>query len=84
MCGLPGCRRRTSRISFEVLRLAVGKTAGPYSDYFDRCRRKRTVIDYDDAFVASETEAAEIVTKAKEFVLFVEQWIVTVHPSLKF
>jgi hypothetical protein len=71
------------RISFEVLRLAMGKPAGPYSDYFDRCRRKRNVIDYDDAFVASETEAAEIVTKAREFVLLVEHWIATARPSLK-
>ena len=61
----------------------MGKPGGPYSDYFDRCRRKRNVIDYDDAFVASETEAAEIVTKAKEFVLLVEHWIATAHPSLK-
>jgi hypothetical protein len=43
------------RISFEVLKLAVGRVAKPYSDYFDRCRRKRNVIDYDDAFVATET-----------------------------
>jgi hypothetical protein len=43
------------RISFDVVKLAIGKAADPYSDYFDRCRRKRNVIDYDDAFVASET-----------------------------
>jgi hypothetical protein len=42
------------RISFDVVKLAIGKAADPYSDYFDRCRRKRNVIDYDDAFVASE------------------------------
>jgi hypothetical protein len=41
------------------------------------------VIDYDDAFVATETEAKEIVTKAKEFAHIVEQWIAKNHPSLK-
>ena len=71
------------RISFDVLKLAMGQPAGHYSDYFDRCRRKRNVIDYDDALVASETEAAEMVTKAREFVLLVERWIATAHPSLK-
>ncbi len=71
------------RISFEVVRLAIGKAADPYSDYFDRCRRKRNVIDYDDAFVATETEALEIVAKAKQFVDLVEQWIAKAHPSLK-
>jgi hypothetical protein len=61
----------------------LAKAADPYSDYFDRCRRKRNVIDYDDAFVASETEAKEIVTKAKEFADVVEQWIAKNHSSLK-
>jgi hypothetical protein len=41
------------------------------------------VIDYDDAFGATETEAKEIVTKAKEFVEVVEQWIAKNHPSVK-
>ncbi len=45
--------------------------------------RKRNVIDYDDAFVATETEALEIVAKAKQFVDLVEQWIAKAHPSLK-
>ena len=66
-----------------MVKLAIGKPADPYSDYFDRCRRKRNVIDYDDAYVATETEAHEIVTKAKEFIEMVEQWIAKTHPSLK-
>lgn len=71
------------KISFESVKLAVGKAAASYSDYFDRCRRKRNVIDYDDAYVATETEAQEIVKKAKEFLRMVEQWIAENHPSLK-
>ena len=71
------------RISFETVKLAIGKAADPYSDYFDRCRRKRNVIDYDDANVATETEAREIVTKAEEFVEMVEQWIAKNHTALK-
>jgi uncharacterized protein (UPF0332 family) len=71
------------RISLEIVKLAIGKVADPYSDYFDRCRRKRNVIDYDDACVATETEAQEIVAKAKEFVNVVEQWIAKNHPTLK-
>jgi uncharacterized protein (UPF0332 family) len=66
-----------------VVKLALGKIADPHSDYFDRCRRKRNVIDYDDAFVATETEATEILTKAKEFADVVEQWITKNHPPLK-
>jgi uncharacterized protein (UPF0332 family) len=40
-------------------------------------------VDYDDAFVATETEAKEILTKTKEFVAVVEQWIDKNHLSLK-
>ena len=83
VCWLSRRRRWTHRISFDVVKLAIGKAADPYSDYFDRCRRKRNVIDYDDAFVATETEAKEIVTKAKKFLEVVEQWIAKNHPSLK-
>ena len=61
------------RISFDAVKLAIGKGANPYSDYFDRCRRKRNLIDYDDAFVATETEAKEILEKAKEFAEVVDQ-----------
>jgi hypothetical protein len=32
------------RISFDVVKLAIGKPADPYSDYFDRCRRKRMIV----------------------------------------
>ena len=71
------------RISFAAVQLAVGKAAGPYRDYFDRCRRKRNVIDYDDVFVATETEAKEIVAKATEFIEIVEQWIAKNHQSMK-
>ena len=71
------------RISFEAVRLAVGKAADGYADYFDRCRRKRNVIDYDDANVATETEAQEIVEKAVEFVAAIEQLIAAKYPSLK-
>lgn len=66
-----------------MVKFAIGKAADPYGDYFDRCRRKRNVIDYDDAFVATETEALEILTKAKEFAGVVEEWIAKNHPSLK-
>ena len=71
------------KISFDVVKLAIGKAVDPYSDYLDRCRRKRNVIDYDDAFVATDTEAKEILAKTKEFVAVVEQWITNKHPSLK-
>jgi hypothetical protein len=41
------------------------------------------VIDYDDANGATETEAQEIVIKAKQFFDMVEQWIAEKYPALK-
>src|SRR5580693_2634617 len=56
------------RISLECIEPAMGTAANPFADYFDRCRRKRNTIDYDDAFVATETEAEESLMRANEFV----------------
>jgi len=67
------------KISFECLRLVLGKPASSYADYFDWCRRKRNVIDYDEAYVSTETETEEIVRKTKEFLAMVERWIAKSH-----
>jgi hypothetical protein len=82
MCWLSRRRRWAPQDCFEVVKLAIGKAVDPYSDYFGRCRRERNVIEYDDAFVATETEAVEIVTKATKFADRVERWIAKTDPSL--
>jgi uncharacterized protein (UPF0332 family) len=71
------------RISLQAMKIALGKPVDAFSDYLDRCRRKRNVIDYDNAQVATETEAEEILTKTKQFVELVEEWISRNHPALK-
>jgi len=71
------------KLSFESTKLALGTTAGQYTDYFETCRRKRNVIDYTHSHVATETEAKEILVKAKEFYEVVEAWIAKHHAALK-
>lgn len=66
-------------VTFEAARLAVGSEVASLTDYFDACRRKRNVIDYDNSSVASETEADELLQKANEFLLLVEKWVDTNH-----
>ena len=44
---LPGHHQTT----FEVAGLVLGATARQLNDYFETCRRKRNVIDYDSADV---------------------------------
>lgn len=71
------------KISFDSIKLALGAGADKYADYFETCRRKRNVIDYTRSNVATETEAKEILEKAKEFYEFVEAWVHSNFPNLK-
>ena len=71
------------KVTVEVITLAVGATASAYADYFETCRRKRNVIDYTRSHVATDSEADEIVHKAREFHDVVEAWIGSKFPSLK-
>jgi hypothetical protein len=64
-------------VTFEAARLAIGSEAISLTDYFDACRRKRNMIDYDNSSVATETEADELLRKADEFRTLVEKWVAT-------
>lgn len=70
------------RLTFDAALLALGSSAVRSLDYFETCRRKRNVIDYDHAFVATKTEAEEIVAEAQAFFKLVENWIAAHHPKL--
>jgi hypothetical protein len=71
------------KVTIESVKLALGGTADKYADYFERCRRKRNVIDYTRSHVVSESEASEIVQQASEFHGFVEAWIDSTLPHLR-
>jgi len=71
------------KVSLDSMKVALGSIADEYADYFETCRRKRNVIDYIHSHVATETEAKEIVEKAREFCELVEAWIASKSPSLK-
>lgn len=71
------------RVSFESVKLVLGKPADKYADYFETCRRKRNTIDYTYSNVATETEAKEILAQASQFYGEVEDWLAKNHPSLK-
>ena len=53
--------------TFEAVELALGASVANLASYFDTCRRKRNILDYDNAQVVTETEAQELVQKAEEF-----------------
>ena len=59
----------------QALEVALGPSIAPSANYFDVCRRKRNLLDYDCANVATDTEA-------EEFRQVVEAWIAQHHPHL--
>jgi hypothetical protein len=71
------------KVAIDSVKLAVGNSVEKYADYFDRCRRKRNVIDYTRTHVATESETKEIVRQATDFYEFVEAWIDASFPSLR-
>jgi hypothetical protein len=69
------------RTTFAALELAIGPSIAPLASYFETCRRKRNMLDYDVANVATETELEELLEKAEQFRVLVEQWIAQSHPQ---
>lgn len=61
--------------TFQALRDILGKEHRELLDYFDACRSKRNVTDYDRAGEISEKEAQELLEEAKEFADFAKRWI---------
>lgn len=68
--------------SFEAVQLAIGASVANQTAYFEACRRKRNTLDYDAAYIVSDTEASEILKQAQEFRVAVEEWIAKTHPHL--
>lgn len=66
--------------TFEALELAMGPPVAALASYFETCRRKRNILDYDRAQVVTVTEAQELVQKADVFRGLVEQWITQHYP----
>ena len=70
------------QVGLAAAELAIGLSIAGLIAYFEMCRRKRNQLDYDTANIVSDTEAAEILEKAREFKQEVEDWIAMNHPGL--
>lgn len=76
---LSGMHHRTT---LDAVRLAMGAAESARTRYFQVCRRKRNIVDYDLASGASAAEAAELLDAARRFRRDVEKWIAAAHPDL--
>jgi hypothetical protein len=61
------------QVGFAAVELAVGPSVAVLIAYFETCRRKRNQLDYDAANIVSDTEAVEILEKAREFKQEIEE-----------
>ena len=68
------------QVTFEAAQIALKEKGESYCDYFEICRRKRNVLDYDMAGVVTEVEAGELLLKTSEFSEIVETWLNTNFP----
>ncbi|MGH9471095.1 MAG: hypothetical protein ACRD1N_12235 [Terriglobia bacterium] len=76
---LPGHHQTT----LETAGFVIGRAARQLTDYFETCRRKRNMIDYDSADVITESQAAELVEKTAQYQEMVECWIAKNHPKYR-
>jgi hypothetical protein len=76
---LPGHRQ----ITFEAAGFVLGPAARRLTDYFETCRRKRNLIDYDSAEGTTDSQAAELLETATQYQILVEGWIAKNHPKYK-
>jgi uncharacterized protein (UPF0332 family) len=69
-------------ITFQFMKTALEKEFTELADYFDRCRRKRNITDYDRAGRITEKEANDLLREATNFLKYIKQWIKANHPGL--
>ena len=62
-------------LTFEIAGLLLGERFKEYFDYFDVCRRKRNIVDYDLTDVTSISELKELLEKVQEFRQIVYNWL---------
>jgi uncharacterized protein (UPF0332 family) len=67
---------------FVAMKEIMGKDYYKLADYFDSCRAKRNITDYDYAGGISESEAEELIKEAGGFLEIVFDWIRKKYPNL--
>ncbi len=68
--------------TFQAVRDVLGEEHHELLDYFDACRSKRNITDYDRAGEIARKEADELLEEAGNFNSFAGGWIKEKHPEL--
>jgi len=67
--------------TIQSLPLTMGEEYRERMHYFDGCRTKRNISDYDTAWTISGVEAKEILEEARKFRREAEQWLRKNYPQ---
>ena len=66
---------------FQAMKEILGKEYDELADYFDSCRNKRNITDYDRAGEISETEVKELIDETLKFKVLVINWVKKNYPA---
>ncbi len=69
-------------VSFAALAAIAGEELIDLVQYFQTCRAKRNVIEYDRAGEVSQEEVAKLLDAAKQLRKWALHWTKTQHPNL--
>jgi uncharacterized protein (UPF0332 family) len=67
---------------FQAMKVIMDRNYQDLADYFDSCRAKRNITDYDYAGGISESEAEELIKEAEGFLEVVLNWLRKNYPNL--
>jgi uncharacterized protein (UPF0332 family) len=62
-------------IVFQTMKIIMGTDYYTLADYFDSCRSKRNITDYDYAGTISDLEAEELTEEAEKFLEITLNWL---------
>ncbi|HUW22633.1 MAG TPA: hypothetical protein VMW39_01180 [bacterium] len=65
---------------FQAMKEIMGKDYYDLADYFDSCRAKRNITDYDYAGGISGLEAVELIKEAEGFLEIILNWLKKNYP----
>ncbi len=69
-------------ITFQVLPEIMGESQSERADYFDHCRAKRNLADYDQAGGISEADVDELLDEVTRLRIDVLDWLAQNHADL--
>jgi uncharacterized protein (UPF0332 family) len=69
-------------VTFQAMKFILGKKYTHLADYFDDCRSKRNMVDYDHAGRISDKDAKELIDEAEKFKETIIVWLQKNYPTL--